>query len=50
MVIGGTAVVVCASMGASTPVIAGAAVTAGMADGGMLVSDAMQGKVGGWED
>ena len=30
--------------------IAGAAVTAGMESGEMLVSDAMQGKVSGWED
>ena len=50
VVIGGTAVVVCASMGASTPVIAGAAVTAGMAGGGMMVSDAIQGKVSSLED
>lgn len=50
VVIGGTAVVVCASMGASTPVIAGAAVTAGMAGGGMMVSDAIQGKVSRLED
>lgn len=50
VVIGGTAVVVCASMGASTPVLAGAAATAVMAGGGVLVSDAMQGKVSGWED
>ena len=50
VVIGGTAVVVCGSMGASTPVIAGAAVTAGMAGGGMMVSDAIQGKVSSLED
>lgn len=50
VVIGGTAVVVCASMGASTPVIAGAAVTVGMAGGGMMVSDAIQGKVSSLED
>lgn len=50
VVIGGTAVVVCASMGASTPVITGAAVTAGMAGGGMMVSDAIQGKVSSLED
>lgn len=49
-VIGGTAVLVCASMGAATPVLVGAGTTAVLAGGGQFVGDVMRGEVGNYED
>lgn len=50
VVVGGTAVFVCSTMGGSLPVVAGAATTALLAGGGVAANDFMSGSVGSMGD